>query len=188
MPYPTHVTLDSILNQARTMIEMEGVEALSLNVLAEALGVKTPSLYRYVDGRAGLLRALNLQTVQQLVAATQAAHDSTSDPLDRFIGMMRQYRTYALANPMGYTLAFASAAPDSRPDPALLEALAIPLQQEMARISGIDESLMALRGAWALVHGYVLLEIHGQFQRGGDLEATFEGVVRGYLQGWQPAT
>jgi len=57
MPYPTHVTLDSILNQARTMIEMEGVEALSLNVLAEALGVKTPSLYRYVDGRAGLLRA-----------------------------------------------------------------------------------------------------------------------------------
>jgi len=63
------------------MIEMEGVEALSLNVLAEALGVKTPSLYRYVDGRAGLLRALNLQTVQQLVAATQAAHDShTSGP------------------------------------------------------------------------------------------------------------
>jgi AcrR family transcriptional regulator len=184
MPYPTQITLDSILNHARTMIEQGGVEQLSLNVLAAELGVKTPSLYRYVDGRAGLLRALNLQTIHQMVAAMSAFEGDADSPLERLVGVLGRYRLYALANPLCYTLALASAAPDLRPDPAVLEALAIPLQQEMAALSGAAESLPALRGAWALVHGYVLLEIHGQFRRGGDLEATFEQVVRGYLAGW----
>lgn len=185
MPYPTQITLHSVLNHARAMIEREGVEALSLNVLAAELGVKTPSLYRYVDGRAGLLRALNLQTVEQMVEAMGAGEPSSPNPLERLVQMMGHYRAYALANPLCYTLAFASTAPELRPDPVALEALAIPLQQVMAQISGAGESLAALRGAWALVHGYVLLEIHGQFQRGGDLAATFEQVVRGYLAGWK---
>jgi AcrR family transcriptional regulator len=184
MPYPTQITLESVLNHARMMIEREGVEALSLNVLAAELGVKTPSLYRYVDGRAGLLRALNLQTVQHMVEAMEAGDTPPDDPLERLVQMMGRYRAYALANPLCYTLAFASTAPELRPEPAALEALAIPLQQVIAQITGAAESLTALRGAWALVHGYVLLEIHGQFQRGGDLEATFEQVVRSYLAGW----
>lgn len=185
MPYPTHITLESVLSHARAMIERDGVEGLSLNVLAADLGVKTPSLYRYVDGRAGLLRALNLQTVQQMVESMDGEDMPSDDPLEQLVKMIGRYRAYALANPLCYTLAFASTAPELRPDPAVLEALAIPLQQKVARITGQAESLTALRGAWALVHGYVLLEIHGQFQRGGDLAATFEQVVRGYLAGWQ---
>jgi AcrR family transcriptional regulator len=186
MPYPTQITLERILEQARTLVEQGGAEQLSLNVLAEALGVKTPSLYRYVEGRAGLIRALNTETMQQLTEAMHAVPDC-ADPVERLLGMMRYYRDYALAHPRCYTLALASPGPDLSPDAAYLAALAAPLQAVMAGISGAGESLPALRGAWALVHGYVLLEIHGQFQRGGDLAATFEQVVRGYLSGWQPA-
>jgi AcrR family transcriptional regulator len=185
MPYPTHITLESILRQSRTLIERDGVEQLSLNVLAAELGVSTPSLYRYVDGRAGLLRALNLETSQQIVAAMHTNETESGDPIAHLLGMMGRYRAYALANPLCYTLAFASPSPELRPDEGELLALALPLQEIMAQIRGEAESLTALRGAWALVHGYVLLEIHGQFQRGGDLAATFEQVVRGYLAGME---
>jgi hypothetical protein len=30
-----------------------------------------------------------------------------------------------------------------------------------------------------------MLELNGQFQRGGDLSLTFEEIVKAYLQGWQ---
>ena len=66
----------------------------------------------------------------------------------------------------------------------LLEALAIPIQQVMAEISGEEGSLAALRGLWALLHGFMLLELSGQFRRGGDLEAAFVQSVEAYLNGW----
>jgi hypothetical protein len=72
---------------------------------------------------------------------------------------------------------------EEQPDPAQLAALAIPLQAIIAQAVGEERSLMALRGLWALVHGYVMLEMYGQFQRGGSLEATFQHVVDAYLAG-----
>jgi hypothetical protein len=38
----------------------------------------------------------------------------------------------------------------------------------MAKISGEDQSLSSLRGALALVHGFVLLELKDQHPHGGD--------------------
>jgi hypothetical protein len=46
---------------------------------------------------------------------------------------------------------------------------------------------LALRGALALVHGYVMLELKNQFQHGGDLRLAFEASVRAYLRGWERA-
>jgi hypothetical protein len=63
--------------------------------------------------------------------------------------------------------------------------MALPLQALMSAVSGPEDSLAALRGAMALVHGFVLLELHGQLRRGGDLAVDFDTVVRAYLRGWQ---
>jgi Tetracyclin repressor-like, C-terminal domain len=98
--------------------------------------------------------------------------------------MAREYRAFALANPATYRLAFGSTDDELRPDEALLEQLALPLQTAMAGISGEVESLAALRGMWALIHGFVSLELAGQFRRGGDLEAAFQRAVAAYINGW----
>jgi hypothetical protein len=55
----------------------------------------------------------------------------------------------------------------------------------MAAISGVEDSLAALRGALALLHGFVMLELKDQFRRGGDLGETFEKVIEAYVAGWQ---
>ena len=54
----------------------------------------------------------------------------------------------------------------------------------MAEISGQAHSLTALRGIWALIHGFILFELTGQLRRGGDLEAAFVQSVEAYLNGW----
>ena len=55
----------------------------------------------------------------------------------------------------------------------------------MAKITGQKQSLPALRGALALVHGFVMLELKDQLQRGGDLTMAFDASVNAYLHGWK---
>lgn len=54
----------------------------------------------------------------------------------------------------------------------------------IAEISGERYALVALRGALALAHGYVMLELNRQLRRGRDLDKTFDQVIIAYLTGW----
>jgi AcrR family transcriptional regulator len=185
MPYPAQMDANRIVYYAREVIEAEGVDNLSLNKLATLLGVKAPSLYRHFASKNDLLRAVNLHTGGQLVEAILAAVETAADdPQARVRAMAHAYRAFVHAHPQTYSLMFGSLAPELRPDAALLEGLAIPLQKLMAAISGEADSLAALRGMMALVHGFAILELNGQFQRGGDLGEAFSRVVDAYIAGW----
>ncbi len=184
-PYPAQIDRERILSTAREMIEAEGVDHLSLNKLAAALGVRAPSLYGHVASKGDLLRALNEQTIRQLFEAMNVASDTAGDdPERRLLEVARAYRDFASANPVRYGLAFTNTMPQLQPDAGELERLALPLQRLMAHISGEAHSLVALRGVWALIHGFVTLELGGQFRRGGDLSETYAQAVRTYLGGW----
>jgi AcrR family transcriptional regulator len=185
MPYPAQIDRDTAIDAACALIDAEGIDHLSLGKLAAQLGIKAPSLYHHFSDKAELLVGVSLRTSQGLVAAIQGAVDAAppDDPRARFRVMAAAYRAFAFAHPAAFRLAFSALAPDSRPDPALLEALALPLQASLAVLVGQADSLAALRGFWALVHGFVTLELNGQFQRGGDLEQTLMYAVDAYTIG-----
>lgn len=185
MPYPSQITAEAVLLKAREMIEQDGVDGLSLHRLAAALGVKAPSLYRYYPSKIDLLRVVNQQTTRELVAAMRRAAESSSKPKGRVRAMMSAYRAYAHAHPALYGLAFTNTVTDLRADPAEAEQLALPLQEAIAAVSGKSRALAALRGAWALAHGFVMLELSGQFRQKGDLDAAFAEAVEAYIAGWR---
>ncbi len=184
MPYPTQVTEESIINQAWQMIEAEGVANFSLGKLATALGVKAPSLYRHVGSKGKLLRSVNLLTLQKLFAALDdAVEDDTAVPLTQLLTIFSTYRTFALKHPRLYTQVF-EYNDDSRPDEEILVQMILPIQTLIAQISGEANSLTALRGALALMHGFAMLEINQQLRRGGDLETAYMLSTEAYLRGW----
>jgi AcrR family transcriptional regulator len=195
MPYPAQVTQTTILDAARTMIEREGVEALTLAKLAAALGIRAPSLYNHFDNKTVLLQALARVLITELVAVLQTgtAETPSDDPRIRLLRIAQAYRQFALRHPAVYRLTFTLLEGESRPAADELLALAIPLQAEWSQWVPEVQSLSALRGFWALVHGFVLLELSGQFQRSdpalgeGDtgLAATFTQVVTHYVDGWR---
>jgi AcrR family transcriptional regulator len=186
-PYPAQVDRDRIASKARELIEADGIDQLSLAKLASELGIKAPSLYRHVASKAELLQAVNVLTNQELVATLTQAVESLTDPNGRLRAMARAYRAFAHRYPITYGLAYSNLAPESRPDAGLLEALVLPLQDVWSAIFGAENSLTALRGAWALIHGYVSLELNEQFQRGGNLDQTFEQIIDAYIAGWEQA-
>jgi AcrR family transcriptional regulator len=184
-PYPAQVDRERILEKARHMLEADGYDALTLAKLGEALGVKAPSLYKHYASKADLMRAVIGVTIRGLVAAMQDTGAGHTEPTARVYAMMGAYRAFALQNPVCYGLAYARYLPGLQPDTAELEALALPLQAMMAEVSGPAHALAALRGAWALLHGYVTLELNDQFRRGGALDEVFTQVTRAYLSGWR---
>lgn len=184
MPYPTQITPARILEHAEAMIEQHGAEQMSLHQLAAELGVKTPSLYRYYAGKGDLLRAVNLRTVERLIEAMKSAAEQASGSDDeKVVQMGIAYRRFAQGQPNAYALAFGAAEAASRPDPAAMAGLAEEIQAVITPVSGEEGSLTALRGLWALVHGFVMIELAGQFQRGGDLDAAYETALRVYVRG-----
>jgi AcrR family transcriptional regulator len=185
MPYPSKISRETIVQAAREMIETQGVERLSINVLAEKLGVKTPSLYRYVGDKTGLLRAVNEDTIAGLFSVLGEALDYPGTADERLLAVALVYRQYAHQHPITYGLAFTNTIPELRPDEPEQERAVLPYQALMAKVSGAEESLAALRGMLALIHGFVMLELAQQFRRGGDLDTAFAQSVQAYIAGWQ---
>ncbi|MGB7337548.1 MAG: TetR/AcrR family transcriptional regulator [Phototrophicaceae bacterium] len=184
MPYPSQIDRDTIISTARQMIEDEGVDNLSLRSLAESLGVKAPSLYRYVKNKTALLRAVNDRTTREMMQHLYAAADPTLNTHDRLLAICHTFREFVHDNPACYLLSANTPLDETRPDAAEREALVIPLQGIFAEMMPESETLPALRGAYAFIHGWVMLEIMEQFERGGDLDAHFERALRAYLAGW----
>ncbi len=186
MPYPAQTDRPTIVQTARMLIEHEGVDHVSLARLASVLGIKAPSLYRHVPSKTALLQAVVTLTFQQLFDAyTTALEAGGHTPQEQVLAILRAHRAFAHANPQTYVLAFTTTVPEQRADEAMLEQLALPLQQLMAGLSGLAQSLAALRGALALVHGFVMLELNQQLRRGGDVDAAFEAAITAYIIGWQ---
>ncbi len=184
MPYPGQVDPAQIVEQARAMIDAEGAEALSLHKLAAALEVKAPSLYRHIGNKAELLRAVNAGTIAQLIAAMhEAGNQQGGAPQTQLLAILQTFRHFAHRHPQCYQLAFTAQVGETRPDEAWLVEMILPLQGLMAQISGEATALRALRGALALAHGFVLLELNQQLQRGGDLGMAYTAAIEAYLRG-----
>lgn len=186
MPYPAQVSREAIIETAYAMLEDHGIDQFSLGKLASELGVKTPSLYRHVANKNALFRAVNTVTAEKLIEHIRGAIENVDDDVvQQTVAMADAFRAFALAHPVTYMLAYNNVEDERRPDESFAEALALPLQVFMAKISGVQYSLPALRGLWALVHGFVMLELSEQFRRGGDVDEAFHLAVQAYVAGWQ---
>lgn len=181
MPYPAQTDRTAIIAAARASIERGGADALNLADLAAALGIKAPSLYRHVANKPALLQAVVADGYARLFAAYDIARSADDAPLAQIKAVLTTHRQWAHANPQVYMLAFTL--PRPVPDNQALEHAVQPIHALMATMVGAEAALGALRGALALVHGFVMLELNAQFQRGGDLDAAFDQVLQAYMRG-----
>lgn len=186
MPYPSQVTAEQIITTAAEMIEEYGVESLSLAKLAGALGVKAPSLYRYYNGKAVLLRELNTLTRKNLnQAVMEAASEARESPRAKLNAMAIAYRANALKRPAAYGLAYTNTIDTLRVSEEALQAIWAPLGPITAEFVGEADALVCINGLWALSHGYVMLEICENLRHDGNHEEVFARLVTSYLDGWE---
>jgi AcrR family transcriptional regulator len=182
MPYPSKLSSETLVEVAWQMMEDEGVESFSMHKLAAHFKVKTASLYRYYK-KAELLRAVNAYTEAKLYQAITPPLQTDNNPTQIIHQIAINYRDFALAHPTTYGLMYTNTIDELRPDFEDGVQEIIPFQVLISNLSGDENSLSALRGLLAIMHGFVMLEIAGQLRRGGSLAEAYQYSIEAYLRG-----
>jgi AcrR family transcriptional regulator len=148
-----------IIDAARGLLAREGVEALTTGRLAQALGIKPPSLYKHFTGKRDLEARLIAEGLEAFAEALEAAGPTLA-------GVATAYRAFALQHPHLYRLMTERPLPRADLPEGLEDRAAAPV----VRATGDPDRA---RAAWAFAHGMVQLELAGRFPEGADLEPAW---------------
>ncbi|MEV4567624.1 WHG domain-containing protein [Nonomuraea sp. NPDC049419] len=160
MPAPEKTSLSKIVAAGRELLEEVGRQGLTMQTVAERVGVRAPSLYKHVANRAALLTAVAEATIDDLRAQAEATDGSLEE-------LMRSYRRFAHARPEGFRLMF-DASTES------LARTTEPVLRASGRLAGERHALEAARTVTAWATGFINMELSGHFRLGGDVEQGFE--------------
>ncbi len=164
MPYPQKLSEQQIVEEAARLVDEAGLDALSMRVLAERLGARAPSLYRYFPHKDTLVRALSAKFLTEL-AEDVGRHESLT-------GMARAYWDYGLRYPNRYAVIVCRGPEPEQPSSAEKFQVTEPLHELAARLYP-DRPLVAARVLWSYVHGAVSLCLLWPTREGLDPEEAF---------------
>ncbi|MFX1672540.1 TetR/AcrR family transcriptional regulator [Paraburkholderia sp. A2WS-5] len=94
-----------ILDAARRIVMRDGLHALSMRKLAEAIGYSPASLYLHFDSRDEIARALGRESFAQLLAHLEPCAQ-IGDPWERLHALAHAYVAFGRAHQEAYRLMF----------------------------------------------------------------------------------
>lgn len=152
--------VEEVLDAAVALLDAEGEAALGWNRLAQALGVKPPSLYNHLADAADLRRRVAIRGWQALAEATRAATARTRTPETTLRAIAGAYRDVARTRPGLFVVATGTRIPPGDPDfqPVAAELMAMlttPLEQLGVPPARRVHAIRILRAA---IHGFLELE------------------------------
>jgi len=186
MPARPKTSDDEIIGATLALFERKGRDGFSMSEIAEAVGIRTPSLFGRFKNRAELLDKVELALwsglAQELAGATKAS-EVAKRPVEALMAQARAYRAFAKANPNGYALMFDPRAAQSPAGAAARAAALAPCAPAFVALVGDDNALAAARVLTPFLHGFVSMELTQAFRLGGDVDQAFEIGVKSIIRG-----
>jgi AcrR family transcriptional regulator len=161
-----------IVTAGRELLEAGGLDAVTMQAIAERVGVRAPSLYKRYPSRGALIGAIAATALVELRTVLEPAADDP-DPADGLRAAAAAVRRFAHRDPRTYELLFVTLPPESRPPPDLNAQAAAPVLNLAERLVGPDHALEAARLLTAFTHGFVSMELAGAFRLGGDVDEAY---------------
>ena len=178
MPTPDRTSLDDIIRAGRDILESEGLARLTMQAVADRVGVRAPSLYKRVRSRddlVGLIAEATVHALGERLDAVAGSGDARTDLGE----LARAFRAFAHARPAGYHLIFAPGPHVSRPNLDSLARASAPVLRVAADLAGPQDAMEAARMITAWANGFVSMELAGAFNLGGDIDRAYEfGIAR----------
>ncbi|HEX6366321.1 MAG TPA: WHG domain-containing protein [Agromyces sp.] len=178
MPTPRRTSLEAIVAAGCDLLEIGGLEGLTMQSVAVRVGVRAPSLYKWVRNRGDLIALIADASVRDLGARLDAAAGSDGDARERLHRLAAAARTFAHERPAAFRLVFAPGA-DLRLDDGALAAASASVLRVAGELAGQEHALDAARTFTAWANGFVSMELAGAFRLGGEVDRAFDfGVDR----------
>lgn len=155
-----------------------GLAKLTMGLLAERLGVRTPSLYKHVGGQEDLTRRIAALALSEAAEAVGGAVQGYAGR-DALAAAARAFRDFVLEHPGRYaaTIGVEPSGPD---DPLAvagrraLDAFTAVLRGYETEEADMDHALRMLR---SLCHGFATLQSANGFQWSADVDESFEWLI-----------
>jgi AcrR family transcriptional regulator len=193
---------DEMLHAAVGLLDDHGPDALQTRKVASATGTSTMAVYTHFGGMRTLIAAVAKEGLRQFDEAL--AVPQTGDPVADLFTCGGAYRRYAIARPHMYRLMFGSTSAHGINAPArnVLTLTLAEIDQDYPSfahvVRGVHRCMLAGRitvGSpdddatvvataaqfWALIHGFVMLELAGYYGEDGAAVAPVLGSVTSNL-------
>jgi AcrR family transcriptional regulator len=171
---------NDVVDAALAIVDRDGLGALSLKAVADALEVQSPSLYSHIDGLAGLLDDLALAVTAEFGEVLRDSVIGVAGD-EAVAAFAHAYRNWATDNPGRYELSL------RKVDGADKRAAGRGAIETMDRVlgsfglSGADATA-AGRTLRASLHGFSTLEAADALGRGRH-DTSFDYLVHHFLRG-----
>jgi AcrR family transcriptional regulator len=161
-----------IVDAARTVLEDEGPDALTMRRLADELGMQAPSLYKHFPSKADVELALIADAMWEIGDVTHRAIRAPG-PGGPLATLLATYRRYCMGHAHLFRLATGG--------PLARERLPAGLEEWAGNpwfvVTGDPHVAQAL---WSFAHGMTILEVDGRYPPGSDLDATWRSGVAAF--------
>jgi AcrR family transcriptional regulator len=191
---------EAILDAAREIMREQGVAALNLSEVARRVGVKTPSLYEYFDGKAELYDALFRLGCTLFGEGMEAIAQEGVDPFEQIGRAIEGYMGFAQRYPELWSLVFERPVPGFVPSAESMEISREILGRAQEMMAGFIDSgrvrtdltpEQAIDFIDAVMHGLTAAHMANQPELpagSGRFGGLIPTAVQFFRNSWQPRT
>ncbi len=179
------------LAAAESLLQREGMKALSARRVAAEIGYSAGSLYTVFTNLDDLCWQLNARTLSQLLA--QLDRISSAVPEGCLLAYGKAYLAFARENPQRWSLLFEHGTATEVAAPEWLNERILSLFARVERcLQHLKPALdkknleLAARTLWSGVHGIAVLSLRQKLFVEGEqpAEQMLQQLIRHYLNGW----
>jgi AcrR family transcriptional regulator len=189
-------TAESLLDAAERIVESEGLDALTVRRVADAVGTTTRAVYSVFGSKDGLVVALGARAFELLRADIEAlatTRDPAADLVEAGVGVFRRFAT---EHPALFRIGVQHSFPDARLAAGFRDVAAVALAGLATRVERLEAAGLlggrpvrdAVRAFHALCEGLAAIELRGLLPAGEE-ERIWRDALAALVQGFasQPA-
>jgi AcrR family transcriptional regulator len=159
---------ERLVDAAEHLFAQQGLEAVTMRLLAAELGVSPMTPYRYFADKDAILAAVRTRAFNRHAEALEAAFDAGLDPFQRAAAVGQAYLDFALTHPEAYKLMFDVKQPSADAYPELVTAgersratmtAHVKLMIDSGVLTGDPELIGHM--FWSALHGAIQLQLAG---------------------------
>ncbi len=175
----------AVVAAAAELADEVGLAGLAMGLLAERLGVRTPSLYKHVDSLDALRRGVSVRAKRELADALARATVGRAGP-DAVRALADAHRRWARDHPGRYAASLSAARVDDEADRRVSDAALEVLYDVLAGFALPEDRLVdAARALRSALHGFAALEAAGGFGLPRDVDRSYAFLVDTLVAGLQ---
>jgi AcrR family transcriptional regulator len=168
-----------VVQEAEVVADEVGLANVTLMSIAQRLGVRTPSLYKHIDGMDALQRQLSIRALGELGDVLARACVGKSG-VAAVQAISVALRSWAKQHPGRYAATVAAADPaDTEYAAASFAVVQIALDVLASFGLAGDDAIDAARALRSTLHGFIALEEAGGFGLPVDVDRSFNRLVLG---------